>query len=328
MVKNEASFLYIPFLILTVIATVIASQALISGVFSIVYQGITTRILPLLKVDYTSSHLKSQIYISSVNWFLMVLVIFIMLVFRKSENLAAAYGLAVTGTMTITGIMMVMIFARTTKKWKVPIALGVTLLDAAFLTANLNKLPHGGYWSIILASVPFVVILIWTRGQRALYRALRPLDLETFLLSYEQIFAKEKNIPGTGLFFTKEWNVVPPYVIHCIIRSNIIYERNVFISIVRTDEPFGIRTNLRTAIGSGLDAFEIQAGYMERIDIESLLKKNGIIEKVIFYGIEDIATMNPVWRVFSTIKKLTPNFVQFNKLPASKLQGVVTRVEM
>ncbi len=328
MVKSEASFLYIPFLILTICATVIASQALISGVFSIVYQGITTRILPLLKVDYTSSQLKSQIYIGSVNWFLLLLVIFIMLLFRKSENLAAAYGLAVTGTMTITGIMMVMIFARTTKKWKVPIALGVTLLDFAFLTANLNKLPHGGYWSIILAAVPFVVILIWTRGQRALYRALRPLDLETFLLSYEQIFAKGKNIPGTGLFFTKEWNVVPPYVIHCIIRSNIIYERNVFISIVRTDEPFGIKTHLRPAIGSGLDAFEIQAGYMEMIDIEKLLTKNGIIEKVIFYGIEDIATRNPVWRVFSTIKKLTPNFVQFNKLPASKLQGVVTRVEM
>ena len=146
MVQNEASILYIPFLILTIMATVIASQALISGVFSIVYQGITTRIMPLMKVDYTSSNLKSQIYIGSVNWFLMLLVIFIMLLFRKSEHLASAYGLAVTGTMTITGVMMVMIFARTTKKWKVPIAVMVTLLDFAFLITNLNKLPHGGYW--------------------------------------------------------------------------------------------------------------------------------------------------------------------------------------
>jgi KUP system potassium uptake protein len=328
MVRSEVEILYIPFLILTIIATVIASQALISGVFSIVYQGITTRIMPLMKVDYTSSNLKSQIYIGSVNWFLMLLVIFIMLLFKKSENLAAAYGLAVTGTMTITGIMMVMIFARTTKKWKVPIAVMVTLLDFAFLIANLNKLPHGGYWSIILAALPFMTILVWTYGQKALYKALRPLDLETFLISYEQIFHKNRNIPGTGLFFTKEWNVVPPYVIHCIIRSNIIYERNVFISIVRTDEPFGIETELRSGIGPGLDSFEIRSGYMEMIEIEKLLKKNGITEKVIFYGIEEISTNNPVWRAFSTIKKLTPNFVQFNKLPASKLQGVVTRVEM
>ncbi|GFO68629.1 putative potassium transport system protein kup 2 [Geomonas limicola] len=328
MVQSQSPFLYIPFLILTVLATVIASQALISGVFSIVYQGITTRIMPLMKVDYTSSHLKSQIYIGSVNWFLMILVIFIMLLFQKSENLAAAYGLAVTGTMSITGIMMTIIFANTTKKWKAPIAALITLVDFVFLIANLNKLPHGGYWSLILAGVPFGTILIWTKGQRALYRALRPLDAETFLLSYEQIYAKAKNIPGTGLFFTREWNVVPPYVVHCMIRSNIIYERNVFISIMRTDEPFGISSKLTTGRGPGLDSFEIFAGYMEVIDIEGLLKKNGIVEKVIFYGVEDIATNNPVWSVFSTIKKLTPNFVQFNKLPASKLQGVLTRVEM
>ena len=328
MVQWETPILYIPFLILTIMATVIASQALISGVFSIVYQGITTRIMPLMKVDYTSSHLKSQIYIGSVNWFLMCLVIFIMLIFRKSDNLAAAYGLAVTGTMTITGIMMTMIFAHTTKKWKVPIAVLVTAVDMLFLISNLNKLPRGGYWSLILASVPLITIIIWTRGQRALYRALKPLDMETFLFSYEQIYAKGKNIPGTGLFFTREWNIVPPYVVHCFIRSNIIYERNVLISILRSDEPFGLKSRLTTGIGSGLDAFEIKAGYMEVIDIERLLKKNGIQEKVIFYGVEDIATGNPAWRVFSVIKRLTPNFVQFNKLPASKLQGVVTRVEM
>ena len=328
MVQWEAPIIYIPFLILTILATIIASQALISGVFSIVYQGITTRIMPLMKVDYTSSHIKSQIYIGSVNWFLMCLVIFIMLIFRRSENLAAAYGLAVTGTMTITGIMMTMIYAHTTRKWKVPFAIFVTLVDIVFFLACTNKIPHGGYWSIILAAIPFTTIIIWTRGQRALYRALKPLDMETFLLSYEQIYAKGKNIPGTGLFFTRETPIVPPYVVHCIIRSNIIYERNVFISIIRSDEPFGLKSHLNTGIGPGLDAFEVNAGYMEVIDIEKLLKKHGVQEKVIFYGVEDISTNNPAWRIFSAIKKLTPNFVQFNKLPASKLQGVVTRVEM
>ncbi len=328
MVRNEAALLYIPFLILTITATVIASQALISGVFSIVYQGITTRILPLLKVDYTSTHLKSQIYIGSINWGLMVMVIIIMMVFKNSENLAAAYGLAVTGTMTITGVMMTMIFNRTTKKWKVPLALFVTLADFAFLIANLNKFPHGGYWSLILAAFPFITILVWTRGQRALYRALKPLDFDTFQLAYNQIYAKDRNIPGTGLFFVKEWSVIPPYLVHCIIRSNIIYERNVLISIVRSDEPYGQESNLQTGMASGLDAIAISAGYMEILDIESLLKQNGISEKVIFYGIEDIATDNPIWRLFSTIKRLTPNFVQFNRLPAAKLQGVVTRVEM
>ena len=273
MIRSEAAMLYIPFLILTIIATIIASQALISGVFSIVYQGITTRILPLLKVDYTSTHLKSQIYISSVNWALLVMVIIIMIVFKSSEHLAAAYGLAVTGTMTITGIMMTMIFARTTKKWKVPIALLVTVADFAFLTANLNKFPHGGYWSLILASVPFITILVWTNGQRALYKALKPLDFEIFEVAYSQIYAKGKNIPGTGLFFVKEWNVIPPYLIHCIIRSNIIYERNVLISIVRTDDPYGLKTSLKKGLATGLDAFEIRAGYMEIFDIEDIAER-------------------------------------------------------
>jgi len=328
MVRWEAPFLYIPFLVLTILATVIASQALISGVYSIVYQGITTRILPLLKVDYTSTHLKSQIYIGSVNWLLLALVIMIMLVFQKSENLAAAYGLAVTGTMTITGIMMVMIFSRTQQKWKVPLALSVTAVDVVFLLSNLYKLPHGGYWSLILASVPLVTILVWTNGQRALYRSLRPLELDTFQLAYEQIYAKGRNIPGTGLFFVKEYTVVPPYVVHCIIRSNIIYERNVFISIVRTDEPYGLISELQGGLATGLDAFEISAGYMEHIEIEQLLQQHGIQEKVIFYGVEDIVTNNLLWKLFSTIKRQTPNFVQFNKLPAARLQGVVTRVEM
>jgi KUP system potassium uptake protein len=250
-----------------------------------------------------------------------------MLIFQKSVNLAAAYGMAVTGSMTITSLMMIIIFSRTQKKWKVPIAVTVCIIDLIYLFSTFNKIPHGAYWSIILASFPFITILIWTNGQRNLYRALRPLDLETFLPSYEQIYAKGRII-GTGLFFTREADVIPPYVIHCMIQSNIVYERNILISIIRADDPFGVHTNLRKDLGQGLEAFEIRAGYMEVLDIEKLLRMNGIREKVIFYGIEDISTKNPIWRVFSLIKKLTPNFVQFHKLPASKLQGIVTRVEM
>lgn len=328
MVQHQAPLFYIPFLILTVLATVIASQAMISGVFSVVYQGITTRILPLLRVEFTSTHLKSQIYLSSVNWTLMLAVLVVMLFFKRSEHLAAAYGLAVTGTMTITGIMMVMIFSRTTKKWKVPLAVAVTVVDLVFFLSCLNKIPHGGYWSIVLGSIPFCTIMVWTRGQRALYRALKPLDFDTFDLAYRQIYAKEKNIPGTALFFVKEWSVIPPYLVHCIIRSNIIYERNVLISILRTDEPYGLKVELKQALSAGLDAIEIRAGYLEILDIEGVLKENGIQEKVIFYGVEDIVTDNPVWKLFATIKRQTPNFVQFHNLPPAKLQGVVTRVEM
>jgi len=328
MINHQAPLLYIPFLLLTIMATIIASQAIISGVFSIVYQGITTRLMPLMKVDYTSTHIQSQIYIGAVNWTLMTAVIFVMFFFQKSGNLAAAYGMAVTGSMTITAIMMIMVYSHTMKKWKVPIVVVVGILDLIYFTSTFSKIPHGAYWSIILAAIPFVTIMVWTRGQKALYHALKPLDLETFMISYEQIFGKGRNIPGTGLFFVRGLDVIPPYLVHCVIRSNIIYERNVLISIVRTDEPFGVESLHTKEMGPGLEGFEIQAGYMEVIEIEKIIRAYGITEKVIFYGIEDIATTNPIWKFFALIKKLTPNFVQFNKLPAAKLQGVVTRVEM
>ena len=328
MIQSQSPMLYIPFLFLTIMATIIASQAIISGVFSIVYQGITTRLMPLFKVEYTSTHIQSQIYIGAVNWTLMCAVIFVMFFFQKSGNLAAAYGMAVTGSMTITALMMIIVFSKTTKKWKVPIVAVIAVIDLIYFTSTFHKIPHGAYWSIILASIPFITILVWTKGQRALYRSLRPLDLDTFLLSYEQIHAKGKNIPGSALFFLKELNVIPPYIIHCMIRANIVYERNILISIVRTDEPFGNICRHKTDVGTGLEFFQISAGYMTVLDIEKQLKENGISEKVIFYGIEDIETNNPIWKLFALFKKLTPNFVQFNKLPATKLQGVVTRVEM
>jgi len=329
MVQHQASYFYIPFLLLTVLATIIASQAIISGTFSVVYQGITTRIMPLMKVAYTSSQMKSQIHIPVVNWTVMCAVIFMILIFQKSENLAAAYGMAVTGSMTITGLMMILVFSQIKKmKWKLPIAIIVTGIAFMYFVATLSKLPHGAYWSLILAAIPLTLILVWTKGQKRLYKSLRPLDWETFLISYEQIYAKGRNIVGTALYFCRGYQMISPYIVHSIFRSNIIYERNILISINRTDEPYGVKLHIKPDLASGLEALEIEAGYREILDIEGLIKEQGIQEKVIFYGVEDIVTRNPIWRIFSLIKRITPNFVQFSKLPPSRLQGIVTRVEM
>jgi KUP system potassium uptake protein len=327
MVHSQVSFLYIPFLLLTIVATIIASQSIISGVFSIIYQGITTRVMPLMRIDYTSHKMQSQIYIGAVNWALMLGVIFIMILFQRSSNLAAAYGLAVTGSMTITSLMMIMVFAHTTK-WKVPIAAAVCLIDFIYLASTFTKIPHGAYWSLIIASIPFAVILVFTRGQKKLFKKMRPLDEEAFLISYNQVYAKGRNIAGTALFFTRKGNAVSPYIVHCIIGSNIIYENNVFISITRTDDPFGLETQYEPDYAPGLHRFDIMAGYMMVIDIEKLLRENGIQEKILFYGVEDITTNNPIWKLFSLIKKVSPNFVQFHQLPSRKLHGVITRVEM
>ncbi len=328
MIQSQSKLVYIPFLVLTIFATIIASQALISGVFSIVYQGITTRIFPRVKVDFTSTKLKSQIYIGAVNWILMIAVIFVMIFFQKSEKLAAAYGLAVTGTMCITAIMMITIYSIRQNFFSAFVATAILFVNITFLLANFSKFSHGGYWSIVLASFPFLIIIIWRKGHKRMYEQLRPIDLETFLVSYEQVYRKGRTIPGTCLFFVGNYNNVSPYVSHCIISANIIYEKNIFINVIITDDPVGIRTNFIPDLGPGLHAFEIFAGYKEEIDIAGEIAKAGIKPKVIFYGAEDIRTRHIMWKMFSAIKQLTPHFVQFYKLPASKLHGIITRVEM
>ncbi|MCK9420510.1 MAG: KUP/HAK/KT family potassium transporter [Nitrospirae bacterium] len=328
MVYHQAHVLYIPFLLLSIIATIIASQAMISGMFSIVYQGITTRIMPMFKVDYTSEERHSQIYIGAVNWFLLFSVLFIIMEFRESSRLAAAYGLAVTGTMTLTGIFMTWIFYLQRKFGRAALSVVVTFVCMTFLLSNTYKIPHGGYWSIIIAAIPFLVIMLYRKGQRKLYNVLQPLPIDVFLPSYTQIYQNMSRIKGTALFFARDAKEVPPYIVHTIIKNNILYEDNIIISIVKREDPFGTTGFFKESLGPGLRSFEIQTGYMEVPDVEEILREAGIQEKTIFYGVEDILPSNIVWQLFSIIKRLTPNIVQFYKLPYNKLHGVVTRVEM
>jgi KUP system potassium uptake protein len=328
MIFQQAQILYIPFLILSIIATVIASQAMISGMFSIVYQGITTHIVPLFKIDYTSTELRSQIYIGFVNWFLLISVLFIMVEFRESHRLAVAYGLAVTGTMTLTGIMMTWIFYLKGKIGIAMISLFVTFVDIAFLLSNLYKIPHGGYWSIIIGAIPFLIIVLYTNGQKKLYRVLKPVPLGEFLERYNLAYKSMNKVKGTALFFIRDPNEIPPYMIRSMFVNNILYEENIIVSIIKREDPFGVMGYFKQELSHGLRIFEIQVGYMEITNIEEILKEAGIDEKTIFYGLEDIVTENMIWKIFSIIKRLTPTFVQFYKLPSNKLHGVMTRTEM
>ncbi|TQD26396.1 KUP/HAK/KT family potassium transporter [Methanolobus vulcani] len=328
MIYQQEPVIYIPFLIMSIFATIIASQAMISGMFSIVYQGISTRIAPLLKIDYTSEEMKSQIYISVVNWLLLVSVLFVMYEFKESHKLAAAYGLTVTGSMVITGIMMTLIFYIRKQMFRSVLAFLVTIVDFVYLLANMYKIPHGGYWSITIATALLCLILIYTTGQKRLYRLLRPMPFADYLKKYNQAYMRASKIKGTALFFARDMSFVPPYITHTMFDNGIIYEDNVVISISLSEEPFGVNTKFREEIAKGLRVFEIKMGYMEVIDLVAMLKTEGIDERTIFYGEEEIITDNIIWRIFALIKKLSPSFVQFYKLPSEKLHGVVTRYEM
>lgn len=328
MVNAQAQILYAPFLLLSILATIIASQAMISGMFSIVYQGITTRIMPMFKVNYTSTEMKTQIYIGTINRFLLVFVLFAIFVFKESANLASVYGLATICTMTITSIMIMWILYIRRSFIKLSIAGFVFLVIVIFFLSSLLKIPHGGYWSLIIASIPFLTILIYTQGQKKLYRALKPINGEDFLRQYKSAYEKAYRIRGSALFFLKDPKVIPPYIVNTMFCNNIIYVDNIFISINILDEPFGVSGRFKQDIAEGLRWYEIEIGYKEVIDLEKIINAAGIQENVIFYGVEDIITENPIWSIFSLIKKVTPSFVQFYALPSNKLHGVITRVEL
>lgn len=327
MVVSQAHILYIPFLITSILATIIASQAMISGLFAIVYQGINTRILPLFKVDYTSEKINSQIYIATANWFLLFFVIVIILMFKESANLASAYGFAVTGTFTITGIMISTIFFLRKKYFHFLVAAVLTFIDLCFLLATCSKIHTGAYWSIIIATIPLCLIILYIKGQATMYKAINLMDKETFLEKYNNIYSSISKIEGRALFFARGIDRVPPYIVQTMFTNNIIYTENVFVQVNKTGSAFGLHYDLEQ-VAAGLNVLTINVGYMEKLRFEKVLKALDIEEKAIFYGIEDIETSNFFWHIFAIIKKITPTFVSFYKLPMHKIHGVITQVKM
>jgi KUP system potassium uptake protein len=328
MIYSEAKLLYIPFLMLSIAATVIASQAMISGIFSIVYQGITTRVLPLLRIEYTSPHLRSQIYIDSVNWMLLFAVLLIILVFKSSNSLTHAYGLAVCGTMTITSILIIWILVLRGEVLKSLIAGFVFIVTGSFLISNLHKIPQGGYWSLLIAAIPLGIILIYVNGQKRLATSLKPVPLDEFLPRFNDLYKSVNKISGSALYFARDFRQIPQYIPRTMFTNNIVYEENIIISIIRTEQPFGVTWGVTRELTKGLSIFEIYLGYMEIVDISTILKEADIEEKTIFYGMEDIVTNHVAWKIFGAIKHLTPSVVQFYRLPSDKIHGVVTRVEL
>ncbi|MEY4504531.1 MAG: hypothetical protein RL154_827 [Pseudomonadota bacterium] len=327
MVKSFSDSLYVPFVILTLFATVIASQAMISGVFSVLYQAMTTRMFPHFHVEYTSHELRSQIYVGSVNWFLFFGVVVMLLFFQESSNLAAAYGLADMGAMTITGALVFAIFYTKRKYFKAFWAAITAILSLTFFASCLLKVPHGAYWSILLALIPFTIIYVYINGQKRLYAALAPVNKKQFLEEYSKRYSNDAHISGIALFFARRLDIIPSYIDKTMFQNGIMYERNIIVTVTPTNSPHGITTNLKP-ITDGLENLDISVGYMEMLDVDGVLHGIGINERTIFYGDEDIMATSLIWKFYGFIKDLSPSFVNFYKFPQEKLIGVTKRVQL
>lgn len=319
--------LYVPMLLLTVVATIIASQAMISGIFSVLYQAMTTRIFPHFNVNYTSNELRSQIYVGSINWFLFICVVAMLFIFGESGKLAAAYGLSVAGAMSITGVLMSMIFMYKRQYLKMSVSIIAGLTSLVFFVSCWLKIPHGGYWSLIIASVPLFIVILYTQGQKRLYASFVPIDKELFLSEYLKRYAQGFHVEGTALFFARNADAIPAYISKTMFQNGIMYERNIIVTVHPSYEPHGVTSEL-SPIGEGLDLLSIRPGYMETLNVEALLREKNIDERTIFYGDEEIVSDSFIWKIFAFIKDVSPNFVSFYHFPHEKLIGVARRAEI
>ncbi|MEO7032001.1 MAG: KUP/HAK/KT family potassium transporter, partial [Herbaspirillum sp.] len=223
-----------PLVLLSTIAAVIASQATISGTFSMTKQAIALGFLPRMRVIHTSSRQIGQIYLPLVNWLQMVVVLLAVIGFGSSSNLAAAYGIAVTATMLVTTILTFFVI-RYGWKYKLALCLAATgfflIIDIAFFSANMLKLFHGGWFPLLLGLFLFTVMLTWRRGRELLAENLKrdAIPLPDFLQSV--FLAPPVRVPGTAIFLRGEGDGVPHAMLHNLSHNKVLHERVVFMTV-------------------------------------------------------------------------------------------------
>jgi len=305
-------WLHYPMVGLATIATIIASQAVISGVFSITQQAVQLGQLPRMEIRYTSAEEKGQIYVPKSNAMLAVGVVLIVLIFKSSDALAAAYGIAVTGVMVIS-TLLVAVVARHRWKWSMPAVLAVFgllgLIDLAFMLSNALKITQGGWLPLAVAAATFVVMDTWRQGRRVHLEKQRDngLSLELFLARADKY---NQRVTGTAVFLTPRTDMVPNALLHSLKHYHVLHERVVFLNIAVTDTPH-VPKNKRVSVeklGKGFFAVKVQLGFFDTPDIPDTLvwtRAHGLLLEpdttTYFLGRETLIGGNDVdlkrWRV-------------------------------
>ncbi len=271
------SWLAFPLLILATLATVIASQAVISGTYSVVRQAILLGYLPRQEIRHTSEHEIGQIYLPLVNWLLLGGIVIVILWFQSSSNLAAAYGIAVTGTMALTTLLLMVVAARRWKwsRWLIALACAPLLLvDVTFFAANTTKFLAGGWLPILFALLAIIVMTTWKRGRELVLDKLehKSLALKGFVDNMQA--HPPLQVPGTAVFLSKSVQVVPHAMLHNLKHNKILHERVIFLTVQIKDEPwlsFKERIEL-THLGEGFWQVVAHFGYKEVPSMEEIFQ--------------------------------------------------------
>ena len=336
----------LPLVFLATIATIIASQAVISGAFSVTHQAVQLGFLPRLRTEHTSEKAAGQIYIPAVNWGLLAMVILLVVGFRESGRLASAYGIAVTGTMLITSVMLgvMMLYVW---RWNRVLAVAITglflLVDGAYFASNITKIPDGGWFPLLVAAVSFTVLTTWAKGRQLMRDRLQnsALPLPVFIKS---VTKSVHRVRGTSVFLSGSADVVPPALLHNLKHNQVLHER-VLILHVKVEEVPHVPNEKRVEIhdaGAGFYRVILHYGFMQEVDIPRDLagiktcgEPFNMISTSFFLGRQKLIPSKNVpgmslWRekLFAWMLKSSESAMEFFKLPTNRVVELGSQLQI
>jgi KUP system potassium uptake protein len=334
-----------PLLILATMATIIASQAVISGAFSLTKQAIQLGYLPRMTIVHTSDKHMGQIYLPFINWVLFIFVYILVLTFQTSGNLAHAYGVAVTGNMLITtmllGVVMVHLW-NWKKKIIYPMISLLLLVDAAFFLSTCTKIPHGGWFPLILGTVLFLLLVTWKRGRELVLMRMRSSSMPTdiFFRDYCENFPK---VPGTAIYLFNLSEGIPNALMLNLRHNKVLHERNIFLHVSIEEKSYVDAENRVRIVNLGHDfyRFTIRYGFMDEVNVPEVLAQENIhgldmemSDISYFIGRETIVPTDlpgmAIWRehLFALMTRNAASIVDYYKLPSQKVIELGSRIDI
>jgi KUP system potassium uptake protein len=333
----------IPMVLLATAATVIASQAVISGAFSVASQSVQMGFLPRMEIRQTSSKAHGQIYVPFTNWTLYLSVIYLVLTFQNSSNLAAAYGIAVTGTMMIDTILIA--FVLVAWHWSpllvIPLIGTFLCVDLAYFAANAIKIPQGGWFPLGIALISFIVLTTWKRGRQLLFDeiARRSIPVQTIVDHVGEV----NRAHGTAVFLVGINEGAPAALLHNLKHNQVLHERNVLLSVIIEDKPFVTPKNrvLIDDLGKGFYRVRVFYGFMQTPDVPAALDLCAPLGlsfdmmDTTFFTSRALIVSAPTpgmmkWRewIFIMMSKNAMNATEFFKIPTNRVIEMGTRIEI
>jgi len=335
-----------PLVFIATSAAVIASQALISGVFSLTRQAVQLGYMSRVRIIHTSSQEIGQIYIPHINWILFILTTWLVMGFGSSSALASAYGIAVAMTMVITTVLTCVV-AQSIWKWKLPtvgfVLIFFLIVEGAFLTANLTKIKDGGWFPLVLGALVFTLMTTWRTGRKILKERLREksIPLETFNKQIKIL--PPLKVPGVAIFMVGDQKVTPLALAHNVKHNKVLHDINVLLTVISKEVPTVEKAQRVEVLSVGENMFRVIAryGFMETPDIHDILRacaENGLMLKLseitFFLGRETLIASNrpgmAIWReyLFSYMSRNAERATAYFNIPVDQVVEVGIQVEI